>query len=96
MHDDGQQLSGLTMFESWITDEKRGIMPMKGFEDVPDGSWFGSFKVENDEVWQMVKEGKVKGFSVEGVFNYIRENEDKDAIEKMREIIDILNAVRAQ
>lgn len=96
MHDDGQQLSGLTMFESFITDEKRGILPMKGFEDVPDGSWFGSFKVENDEVWQMVKDGKVKGFSVEGVFNYIRENDEEDAIEKMREIIDILNAVRAQ
>lgn len=96
MHDDGQQLSGLTMFESWITDEKRGILPMKGFEDVPDGSWFGSFKVENDEVWQMVKDGKVKGFSVEGVFNYIRENDTTDAEQKMREIIDILNAVRAQ
>jgi hypothetical protein len=44
----------------------------------------------------MVKDGKVKGFSVEGVFNYIRENDEEDAIEKMREIIDILNAVRAQ
>ena len=45
-------------------------MPMKGFEDVPDGSWFGSFKVDNEEVWQMIKDGKVKGFSVEGLFNY--------------------------
>ena len=95
MHDDGQQLDGITMFESWITDASRGILPMKGFEDVPDGSWFGSFKVENDEAWQMIKEGKVKGFSVEGVFNYIREDKQDDAVEKMREIIDILNAVRA-
>ena len=68
MHDSGQRLEGLTMFESWITDQKRGIQAMKGFEDVPDGSWFGSFKVNNPEVWQMVKEGKVKGFSVEGLF----------------------------
>jgi hypothetical protein len=68
MHDSGQRLDGLTMFESWITDEKRGIQAMKGFEDVPDGSWFGSFKVNNPEVWQMVKDGKVKGFSVEGLF----------------------------
>ncbi len=70
MHDSGQQLNGLTMFESWITDSKRGILAMKGFEDVPDGSWFGSFKVDNAEVWKMVKEGKVKGFSVEGLFSY--------------------------
>jgi hypothetical protein len=70
MHDSGKVLSGMTMFESWITDEKRGIKPMEGFGEVPDGSWFGSFKVDNDEVWQMIKDGQVKGFSVEGVFNY--------------------------
>jgi len=58
------------MFESWITDEKRGIKAMVGFEDVNDGSWFGSFKVDNDEVWKLIKDGKVRGFSVEGVFNY--------------------------
>lgn len=88
MHDSGMTVEGLTMFESWIKDSARGIGGMKGFEDVPDGSWFGSFKVENDEVWQMVKEGKVKGFSVEGIFNYARsKNEDEM---KMEAIIKIL------
>lgn len=70
MHDSGMKLEGLTMFESWITDSKRGIQAMKGFEDVPDGSWFGSFKVNNPEVWAMIKDGRVKGFSVEGLFSY--------------------------
>ena len=70
MHDSNQQVSGVTMFESFISDKDRGILPMKGFEDAPDGSWFGSFKVEDDSVWEMIKEGKVKGFSVEGVFEY--------------------------
>lgn len=74
MHDSGKVLEGLTMFESWITDEKRGIKPMKGFENVPDGSWFGSFKVDNEEVWQLIKDGQVKGFSVEGIFNYRKTN----------------------
>lgn len=74
MHDSGKVLDGITMFESWITDEKRGIKAMAGFEDVPDGSWFGSFKVENPQVWQMIKDGEVKGFSVEGIFNYRKTN----------------------
>jgi len=92
MHDSGQIMEGVTMFESWIVDEKRGIKPMKGFEDVKDGSWFGSFKVENDDVWNMIKEGKVKGFSVEGIFNYIK---DKSKEEKMMEsIIEILEQVK--
>ena len=94
MHDGGQQVDGVTMFESWIVDKKRGILPMAGFEDVPDGSWFGSFKVENDDVWNDIKAGKFKGFSVEGVFNYVRENDEKEAAEKMRKVVDILNQYR--
>lgn len=91
MHDSGQVLSGLTMFESFITDEKRGIKPMAGFEDVPDGSWFGSFKVDNDEVWQMIKDNQVSGFSVEGIFNYKR---TEDMAQKMFDaIVDILKQV---
>ena len=68
-HEDGSDVSGLVMFESFICDKSRGIMPMKGFEDVNDGSWFGSFKVNNPEVWKLIKDGKIKGFSVEGMFS---------------------------
>ena len=97
MHDSGKKLDGLTMYESWITDTKRGIQPMKGFEDVPEGSWFGSFKVNNPDVWQMVKDGKVKGFSVEGLFQ-MKPTEKQD-INKVAEnmwsqIQDILSQVK--
>ncbi len=92
MHDSGNIVNGLTMFESWITDSKRGIKAMVGFEDVPDGSWFGSFKVENDEVWGLIKENKVKGFSVEGVFNY-RKTGDKKYEAMWQEIVKILEQV---
>jgi hypothetical protein len=70
MHDRDMQLEGLIMFESFIVDKERGIQPMKGFEDAKEGSWFGSFYVENEQAWQLIKEGKVKGFSVEGFFEY--------------------------
>jgi Putative phage serine protease XkdF len=94
MHDSGQQMEGITMFESWITDAKRGIKAMAGFEDVPDGSWFGSFKVNNDQVWQMIKEGKVKGFSVEGLFQYKpHEFADQKMDQLWAEITDILSQI---
>ena len=70
MHDSNQSVKNVTMFESWLVDKNRGVQPMKGFEDVADGSWFGSFYVENDEVWQQLKDGTVRGFSVEGLFDY--------------------------
>lgn len=91
MHDSGQTVSGLTMFESWITDEKRGISPMAGFESVPDGSWFGSFKVDNEEVWQLIKNGKVKGFSVEGIFNY-----KKTGIKNVQQMWDQIREILSQ
>ena len=89
MHEQGNLTDGLTMFESWIKDDKRGIKAMKGFEDVPDGSWFGSFKVDNDEVWNMVKEGKVRGFSVEGQFNY-RKTGDKRIEQLWENVLKVL------
>lgn len=92
MHDSGQRVEGLTMFESFITDEKRGIQPMKAFEDVPDGSWFGSFKVNNDEVWEKIKSGEFTGYSVEGLFQYkrkeMRENlSEEQILERIKELL---------
>lgn len=92
MHDSNQQVEGVTMFESFISDVDRGILPMKGFEDAPDGSWFGSFKVEDDKVWEMIKEGKFKGFSVEGVFEY-QKAKTKEA-QLLDSIKDILQSVK--
>lgn len=93
MHDSGQVMSGVTMFESWIKDSGRGIPGMKGFEDLPDGSWFGSFKVENAAVWQMIKDGTVKGFSVEGIFNYAKSGSTAED-ELMSAIVRILEKVK--
>ena len=88
MHSPNAQVEGVTMFESFITDESRGILPMKGFEDAPDGSWFGSFKVDNDEVWNDVKEGKFKGFSVEGLFTYkTKPNKEQELMNAIKEIL---------
>lgn len=70
-HDEQQQVSDVTIFNSFISDAELGIPPMKGFEDVADGSWFISAKVNNDEVWNKVKQGMIRGFSVEGLFNYV-------------------------
>lgn len=90
MHDPEQKVKGVTMFESWIVDKERGIMPMKGFEGVADGSWFGSFYVENDAVWNEVKQGKYKGFSVEGLFDYDQPiSAEENALKKIAELLNV-------
>jgi hypothetical protein len=95
MHDGNQEVEGVTMFESWIKDSSRGVAPMKGFEDAPEGSWFGSFKVENEDVWNRVKSGEFKGFSVEGVFNYKKEKQPISVEEALwSQIVEVLQAVK--
>ena len=42
------------------------VVAEEGTLPAPDGSWFGSFKVENDEVWD--NRNLFRGFSVEGLF----------------------------
>jgi hypothetical protein len=81
------------MFESFISDKVRGIQPMKGFEDVPDGSWFGSFKVDNPEVWAEIKAGNVRGFSVEGQFNY-KKTGDKKIEQLWENVLEVLSKVK--
>jgi hypothetical protein len=89
MHDPEQKVKGVTMFESWLVDSNRGIMPMKGFEGVADGSWFGSFYVENEKVWQSIKRGDYKGFSVEGLFDYVEPiSAEENALKKISELLN--------
>lgn len=62
-------LSGLTLVESWIVEDTKFDKSRKYGMNVPVGTWMGSVKVNNDEVWnEYVKTGKVKGFSIEGYF----------------------------
>lgn len=79
-------LSGLTLVESWLIEDKVHDKSVKYGMDLPLGTWMGSVKVNNDDVWQeFVKTNKVKGFSIEGYFA------DKMETPKDKTIEDIIN-----
>lgn len=62
-------LQGLTLVESWIVEDDKYDKSRKYDMNVPIGTWMGTVKVNNEEVWNdYVKTGKVKGFSIEGFF----------------------------
>lgn len=71
----GVQIDDVTFIESWIKeDEVHDKSVHYGFNE-PVGSWFGLMKVNNDEIWNdYVKTGKVKGFSIDGVFDMEKVN----------------------
>lgn len=57
---------GLTVVESWIVEDVENDKANAiGLENFSEGSWIIGVKVDDDEMWQSVKEGKWSGFSVE-------------------------------
>jgi hypothetical protein len=89
-HDSSKQVEGVTMFESFIVDSQRGIKPPTGFENITEGSWFGSYKVENEAIWAKVKDGSFMGFSVEGMFDLVPQ---KPSLES--EILKIIDSIQS-
>jgi hypothetical protein len=88
MHDSNAIANGVYVIESLIIDSERGIKAPEGFEKVPNGSWWGSMRVENDEIWKQVKSGEFKGFSVEGMFGQDKDFElPEKVINKIKEVI---------
>jgi hypothetical protein len=88
-----KKLTGLSVVESWvIEDEEKDKSKLYGF-DLPKGTWMISVKVNNEEVWNDVKEGKVKGFSIEGYFadKFEMSAEEAEATEVINELKNLLN-----
>ena len=63
---DGKEIEGAAiLLESYFVDNVKSV-PRK-FGKIPEGSWIMSYKVVDKELWQAIKEKKLRGFSVEVV-----------------------------
>jgi hypothetical protein len=84
-------VEGMTVVESWIKEDKKNDKSNSyGFNKLPLGTWFVKMKVNNPEIWESVKEGKVRGFSIEGYFTdkLIEASRPKDIIDLAEECTD--------
>lgn len=90
-------INGLSLVESWIVEDKEKDKTAIYGMDLPLGSWVGSVKVNNEEVWnEYVKTGKVKGFSIEGYFADKIEKEKKEQEFSVEDIQEELNNIEEQ
>jgi hypothetical protein len=91
-HEHSERVSGVLTVESWIIeDTKTDKSTLYGFS-LPKGTWMVKMKIENDDLWQKIKSGELKGLSIEGYFT--------DKMEKMsettptdQEILEALNEI---
>jgi hypothetical protein len=83
-------IEGLTLVESWLVEDKENDKSNMYGMDLPLGTWVGSIKVDNDDIWNnQVKNGKIKGFSIEGYFA------DKAELSKFNNDEEVLNELKS-
>lgn len=87
----GQQINDVTFVETWIKeDEVHDKSVRYGFTE-PVGTWFAAMKVNNDEIWNdYVKTGKVKGFSIDGVFDLEKINLNSEYSMNLESIVNAI------
>ena len=62
-----QRVAGVLTVESWIKEGDQDKSKLYGF-DLANGTWFVKMKIENEDLWQRIKAGEIKGLSIEGYF----------------------------
>lgn len=94
-----EDAEGIVITESWIVmDTENDKSKALGLENVSKGSWIIGAKINNDEIWQSIKDGRWHGFSIESWidmeevqdFNKIKKEEQQKMKEKgkFEEIFD--------
>ena len=92
-YEHNERVSGVLTVESWIKEGDSDKSKMYGY-DLPNGTWFVKMKIENDELWSKIKDGQLKGLSIEGYFTdkmekmSEREPTDEEILSALNEIIN--------
>jgi len=89
------RVSGVLTVESWIKEGDSDKSKLYGY-DLPDGTWFVKMKIENDELWQEIKSGNLRGLSIEGYFtnkfeqmNKKKEFTDEEVRNAIKELLSV-------
>ena len=91
-HEHNERVSGVLTVESWIKEGDSDKSKLYGY-DLPNGTWFVKMRIDNDDLWQKIKEGELRGLSIEGYFVDKMQNMSKGQFtneqirEALREII---------
>jgi hypothetical protein len=81
-----------TLVESWISESMTRDKSYNYGFSLPPGTWFVSYKINDDETWEKIKNGELKGFSLAGGF--IQKMKHVNPENTLNEIKDILNKVK--
>lgn len=84
-HNCNDKVEGINLTQLFIKSSEKGIVPV-GFDDIEEGTLFGVFAIDNDEVWNTILDGTFKGVSLEGMFDLVYS--ETDLVEEDEDITD--------
>ena len=84
MHDHNVMNSN-TLVETWISESKMHDKSYKYGFNLPEGTWYVSYKINDDQTWERVKSGELKGFSLDGGF--IEKLTDNQRLNNIKDIL---------
>lgn len=90
LNHNGQLVEGVTLVELFIKDSSKGLNPTY-LPDVTEGSLIASYKVENEDIWNQIKAGEFRGFSLSGIFSAIPSLD-----QPLDDILDLLYQLKAK
>lgn len=89
----GELEKGVYLQELFFKDVEKGIDPV-GFSDVEDKSLFCQYRVENEEIWEKIKDGSYKGFSLAGYFDTVKVEELDEEEQEFRTVVELINKLK--
>lgn len=104
--DHNEMANDITITESWLVEDPYKDKANALGINVPQGTWMIGMKVNQIDVWERVKSGELKGFSVESMISledFSKQNENNMNIEtnemsfwtKMKEVLnDVFSSTR--
>lgn len=91
----GEKVGGVFLKNTFfLSDHHRPQYPE--FEDVENGSWMGTYKVRNEEVWNDILQGRIQGYSPEITGN-LKEQEKQRQIAELSAVSrlnDLVNLIK--
>ena len=61
------KVDGMSVVESWVVQDPANDKSNSFGKTYEKGTWVAMMKVDNDDVWSKVKNGEVKGFSIDAM-----------------------------
>jgi hypothetical protein len=81
-------LKGVNLVYTWIVENDQDqAMTKYGFK-LPVGTWMTGYKINNDDIWNKIKTGEIKGLSIEGMFTEMADMSLNKRYDKFKNIIN--------